>query len=108
MAGFKSAGFDHFAISLFASRPGRKPCWKPLPRLVIVWDPPVNAAVRDLWATRKVSARLKRNTDCRAQSSMRDPHAETYPILERRYDLTKRPADSDRKDDEDFWLIDLS
>jgi len=26
MTGFESAGFDHFAISLFASRPGRKPC----------------------------------------------------------------------------------
>jgi len=25
MTGFESAGFDHFAISPFASRPGRKP-----------------------------------------------------------------------------------
>jgi hypothetical protein len=28
MTGFESAGFDHFATSLFASRPGRKPCLK--------------------------------------------------------------------------------
>lgn len=27
MTGFESAGFDHFAISLSASRPGRKPCF---------------------------------------------------------------------------------
>lgn len=81
---------------------------KPMLRVVVAWDPPVNAAVRDLWATRKVSAKLKRNTDCRSQSSMRDPHAETYPIIERRYDLTKRPADSVPNEDEDYWLIELS
>ena len=39
---------------------------------------------------------------------MRDSHAQTYPILERRYDLTKRPNDSDPNDDEEFWLIELS
>jgi hypothetical protein len=39
---------------------------------------------------------------------MRDAHAETYPILERRYDLTKRPNDSDPSEDEDFWLVELS
>lgn len=81
---------------------------QPRLRLVVAWDPPVNAAVIDLWATRKVSPKLKRSPNCRSQSSMRDAHAETYPILERRYDLTKRPNDSDPSEDEDFWLVELS
>lgn len=80
---------------------------EPRLRLVVAWDPPVNAAVRDLWATRRVSSKLKRNANCRSQNSMRDAHAETYPILERRYDLTKRPNDSDPSDDEDFWLVEI-
>jgi len=29
MTGFEGAGFDHFAISLFASRPGRNLCENP-------------------------------------------------------------------------------
>lgn len=81
---------------------------QPRLRLVVAWDPPANAAVRDLWATRRVSQKLKRNVNCRSQSSMRDAHAETYPILERRYDLTKRPNDSDPVDDEDFWLVEIA
>jgi hypothetical protein len=99
---------DIATIKVPIPRDWLKAAGQPCLRLVVAWDPPVNAAVIDLWATRKVSPKLKRNPNCRSQNSMRDAHAQTYPILERRYDLTKRPNDSDPSDDEDFWLVEIA
>lgn len=99
---------DIATIKVPVPRDWLKAAAQPRLRLVVAWDPPVNAAVIDLWATRKVSPKLKRNPNCRSQSSMRDAHAETYPILERRFDLTKRPNDSDPSEDEDFWLVEIA
>ncbi|MGA2217408.1 MAG: S8 family serine peptidase, partial [Terracidiphilus sp.] len=76
-------------------------------RLVLAWDPPVNAAVRDVWSTRHVSPKLKRNAASESQRPMRGGPAGTYPLIERRYDLRKRPAGSVPEDDEDFWLVEV-
>jgi hypothetical protein len=38
---------------------------------------------------------------------LRGGTAGTYPLIERRYDLKKRPAGSLPDDDEDFWLVEV-
>jgi hypothetical protein len=76
-------------------------------RLVLAWDPPVNAAVRDLWLTRRVSPKLKRNADSPSQYPAKSKQSGDYPILERNYDLQKRPKGSSPNDDEDYWLIEI-
>jgi len=80
---------------------------EPRLRLVLAWDPPVNAAVRDVWSTRHVSPKLKRNAASDSQRPLRGGPAGSYPVIERRYDLKKRPAGSLQEDDEDFWLIEI-
>lgn len=81
---------------------------QPRLRLVVAWDPLVNAAVRDYWATRRVAPHLKRAPSASAQRPLRAEHAETYPLLERRFDLKKMPTDFSEDDSEDTWLIELS
>jgi hypothetical protein len=98
---------DIATIKLPIPREWLKRAEKPRLKLMVAWDPPVNAAVRDLWSTRTVSPKLKRNAYSRSQTPMRDGHSETYPIIERRYDLSKRPSGSSEAEDEDFWLIEM-
>lgn len=80
---------------------------RPILRLVLAWDPPVNAAVRDLWATRIVSPKLKRLADSPSQHPLKSTSTGSYTMLERRYDLTKRPAGSNKDEDEDFWIVEI-
>lgn len=80
---------------------------EPRLRLVMAWDPPVNAAVRDIWSTRIVSPKLKRNAATASQHPLRGEQSGTYPLIERQYDLKKRPVGSIKNDDEDFWLIEI-
>ena len=85
--------------------------WKeaedPYLRLIVAWDPPVNAAVKDLWGTRKLTARLKMHPDVpRAQYPSRSVPHRSYPLLERIYDLRKLPLHA--KVEGDFWLIEIA
>ena len=84
--------------------------WKeaedPFLRLVVVWDPPVNAAVKHLWATRDVSARLKVHPDAKAQHTSKvKPHG-SYPLLERLFNLRNLPAGTNVEGD--FWLMEIA
>ncbi len=75
-------------------------------RLIVAWDPPVNAAVNQLWATRKVSAMLRMHPDSHALRTLRLESHESYPLLERLYNLRKLPKGL--KVDGDFWLIEIA
>jgi hypothetical protein len=78
----------------------------PYLKLVVAWDPPVNAAVKHLWATRDVSAKLKAHPDAKAQHTSKvRPHG-SYPLLERLYNLRKVPPDT--KVNGDLWLIEIA
>ena len=84
--------------------------WKeaedPYLRLIVAWDPPVNAAVKHLWATRDVSAKLKVHPDAKAQHTSKvKPHG-SYPLLERVYKLRKLPTDTTV--DGDSWLVEIA
>jgi hypothetical protein len=77
----------------------------PCLRLVVSWDPPVNAAAHELWATRKLTAHLKPGAD---GSSLRGAGAghESYPIIDRTYHLRKLPRGSAVEGD--TWLLELT
>lgn len=78
---------------------------EPTLKLIVAWDPPVNAAARHLWSTRNVSAKLKTHPDAKAlRTSRLKPHG-SYPLLERLYDLRKLP--SGLTVEGDSWLIEI-
>ncbi len=80
-------------------------CAAPNLRLVVSWDPPVNAAVSGLWATRKVTAHLKASPDSPSLRGTKGGHA-GYPLIDRTYDLLRLPKDV--AVDGDVWLLELS
>jgi hypothetical protein len=75
-------------------------------KLVAVWDPPVNAAVKHLWATRRVSARLRMHPEAPAQRTSTVKSHGSYPLLERLYDLRKLPGGFTVEGD--LWLVEIS
>jgi len=77
---------------------------KPVLRVIVCWDPPVNAAVSGLWATRRVAARLKPKPDSKALHGTRAGHA-SYPYIDRTYDLQKLAEGA--QVDGDIWLMEL-
>jgi len=74
-------------------------------RLVVSWDPPVNAAVSGRWATRKVSAQLKASPDTPALHGTRAGYP-SYPLIDRVYDLRRLPKGVAVSGD--MWLLELS
>jgi hypothetical protein len=78
------------------------PCLK----LVVAWDPPANAAVNHLWATRKVSAMLRMHPDSPAQRTSKVESHRSYPLLDRLYNLSKLPPGLTLEGDS--WLIEIS
>jgi hypothetical protein len=79
---------------------------QPFLRLIVAWDPPVNAAVRHLWTTREVSAKLRTHPDAKAHRPTKTRARGSYPILERLYNLLKLPADVEIEGDS--WLLEIA
>ncbi|HTS13140.1 MAG TPA: S8 family serine peptidase [Candidatus Limnocylindrales bacterium] len=79
---------------------------EPSLRLIVVWDPPVNQAVRHLWSTRNVTATLRTNPEVQALRPLRlKPHG-TYPALERLYNLRKLATNVTVQGD--TWLLEIA
>jgi hypothetical protein len=78
---------------------------QPTLRIVTCWDPPVNAAVAGLWATRKLSVHLKASPDTPSLQGSRGAHP-SYPVIDRVYDLHKLPKNV--RVEGDVWLLELS
>lgn len=76
-------------------------------RLVVSWDSPVNAAAHDVWASRRVIARLlpRPRPEGRALYGTRGGHI-SYPLSDRTYNLRRIPDDI--KIDGDMWLLELA
>lgn len=79
---------------------------EPRLRLIVSWDPPVNSAVKRLWSTRNVTARLKTHPEGPALRPLRQQPHGTYPLLERHYNLRKVPAGF--RAEGNFWLIEIA
>lgn len=74
-------------------------------RLVVAWDSPVNAAVENLWASRKIGTQLRVRLGTEALTGSRGGH-KTYPMVERIYDLNRLPKGVVPADD--LWLLEFS
>ncbi|HUA61457.1 MAG TPA: S8 family serine peptidase [Verrucomicrobiae bacterium] len=82
-----------------------KSCTAPRLRLVVAWDPPVNAAVSGLWATRKIAVHLKASPDAQSLHGTKGGHL-SYPMIDRTYDLHKVPKGASVEGD--IWMVELS
>jgi hypothetical protein len=81
---------------------------RPRLRLVVSWDPPVNAAVRQVWGCRQVEARLRASSEGRALHASHGAHP-SYPLLDKTYDLSKEKlAKLESRPDDDMWIVELS
>lgn len=96
---------DIARIQLSIPRSWLNSATKPMLRIVFAWDPPVNAAVRDIWACRRVQTRLRADLDANAVHPKGRAH-DSYPLGERIYDLGKIPENE--RPESDVWLVELS
>ena len=77
---------------------------KPILRLVVCCDPPVNQAVSDKWACRKIVPRLYVRPEGKSVIAPRGGHT-TYSVIDRHYDLRRYKPEMT---DNDLWLLELS
>ena len=73
-------------------------------RLVLAWDTPANYAAHHVWGCRRVNARLAVGPDLRAMYPRGRAH-QSYPLIDRQYDLKKIPAGV--RVEGDMWLLEL-
>ena len=74
----------------------------PVLRLVVAYDPPVNAASTALWACRRVSVTLHIDPDSRGVVAPARAHA-TYPLFRRDYKLARHKDNVTG----DVWVLEL-
>jgi len=80
---------------------------KPSLRFVCAWDPPVNEAVRGVWACRRVTARLRPEPNAKAIHGTRADHG-SYPLIDRIYDLSgSKLAKLKPPPSSDLWTMEL-
>jgi len=96
---------DLIRVQMPIPRAWLKEAKKPRLRIVLAWDTPVNAAVEDVWASRKVSMQLRVHLGSKALTGSRTGHR-TYPLIERLYDLTNLPDNVVPTDD--LWILEFS
>ena len=77
---------------------------EPLLRIVLAWDTLVNAAVHDLWASRRVIARLRPHPD--AEALRGTIGHQSYPMIDRLYNLARLPSTT--RVIGDTWLLEVS
>lgn len=75
---------------------------EPVLRIVMAWNSPVNVAVRNLWACRKVEGKLRPGTGQSAIHSKRGNSHPSYPISDRLYELKKHRTEND------LWIVEIS
>ena len=80
---------------------------RPVLRMAVCSDPPVNESAQATWACRKVKAVLHLNPDGAAVRAPAGLH-DSYPLTVREYKLDKFKAGEDRAVEGDLWLIELS
>lgn len=80
---------------------------KPMLRLVIAYDPPVNEAALATWACRKVKAVLHLGPEAKWLRAPSGDHP-TYPELTRLYSLGRYKPGTDKAAEGDMWLLELS
>jgi hypothetical protein len=76
----------------------------PTLRLILSWDSPVNAAIHDLWACRKITAHMKPNPESGSlpPNKRRLAH-KSYPMIDREYSLKKEGLELQG----DTWVLEI-
>jgi hypothetical protein len=72
-------------------------------RLFVAADVPVNAAVEEIWASRKIVARLRPHPESRALRA-RPTATDVYALVGREYNLSRIDAD---ELESDLWILEL-
>ncbi len=80
---------------------------KPVLRLIVCSDPPVNEAAHGTWACRKVKPVLHLGPDAPSVRAPRGVHA-SYPVLDRHYSLDRYKPRHERAAEGDLWLLEIS
>ena len=80
---------------------------KPVLRLVICYDPPVNAAAKETWACRKVRTVLYLGPDGTRRQAPRGEHG-SYPLLVREYSLNPNKPGEKKEAIGDMWLLEMA
>jgi len=78
---------------------------KPVLRVVLAWDTPVNAAVHNLWACRKVNLRIRSSPGDKALNGSRKDLHVSYPLSDRLYPL--KPLPKGVNIEGDIWLAEI-
>lgn len=79
---------------------------EPFARIITVWDPPVNAAIQHLWATRNVNTKLRPDPEGKALHPTSHVGHKSYPCSDKKYSLAKAVAED--RIDSDLWTLELS
>lgn len=97
---------DLVAVQLPVPSDWRTQAKAPRLRVVVAYDPPVNQAVQEVWACRKVEIKLKTNQmpEAKGVTSKSRGHR-SYPLLDRTYDL-RIDAEADGLIEE-TWRLEL-
>lgn len=80
---------------------------KPVLRLIVCSDPPVNEAAHETWACRKVKPVLHLGPDAPSVRAPRGVHT-SYPVLDRHYSLERYKPRHERAAEGDLWLLEIS
>ncbi|MBS0265311.1 MAG: S8 family serine peptidase [Planctomycetes bacterium] len=80
---------------------------KPVLRLVLCSDPPVNEAAHAKWACRRVKPVLHLSPDGPTVTAPRGGH-QSFPVIDRPYKLDRYKPSGETPATEDLWLLELS
>lgn len=83
---------------------------QPQLRVVVAWLTPVNAALTETWACRRVSAQIRASTDPAAPALRTGPGAVgAYPVSDRTFDISPdRLRDLGQTPPDDMWVLSVS
>ena len=80
---------------------------KPVLRLVVCSDTPVNEAAQGSWACRKIVPRLYLGPDAQSATAPRGSHP-TFPVIDRHYALDRYKPGEKKAAEGDLWLLEIS
>jgi hypothetical protein len=74
----------------------------PMLKVVLAWSSPVNAALREVWASRKVEIKLRPGSGAKAIHPTRSLIPKSYPLNSRLYPLKRHETKYD------MWVLEVS
>lgn len=79
---------------------------RPVLRLIVCSDPPVNEAANGIWACRRIVPRLYLGPDAQSATAPRGTHT-SFPVIDRLYALQRYKPGQKKGAEGDLWLLEL-